>query len=102
MLWAYLDFGPELEMTDVTFSACMFGSPYQKHTRLRCWNWTPVSIENQRCSLVGGVFSCGRTSAAPHSTLEFGGLSTADAAAYVPGLLQRVGVGCSGALPVHA
>jgi len=32
------------------------------------------------------VFSCGRTSAAPHATLEFGGWSTADAAAYVPGL----------------
>jgi hypothetical protein len=54
MLWAYLDFDPELEMTDVTFSACMFGPPYQKHTRLRCWNWTPASIEHQRCSLVGG------------------------------------------------
>ena len=33
-----------------------------------------------------GVFSCGRTQADPHVALEFGSLSTADAAAYVPGL----------------
>ena len=68
------------------FSACVFGAVYQKHTRLRCWNWTPTSLVGRRCSLVDGVFSCGRTQADPHVALEFGSLSTADAAAYVPGL----------------
>ena len=85
-LWKFLDFDADLEPVDVTFSACLFGAPYQKPTRLRCWNWVPPSLLGKKCSLSGDDFSCGRTREAPHTTLEFGSHSTADAAEYVPGL----------------
>ena len=85
-LWAYLDFAEDVPYSDILFSACMFGAPYQKHTRLRCWNWLPPSLEGHQCSLTASGFSCGRTSTEGHEVLEFGGRSTADAAAYVPGL----------------
>ena len=85
-LWKFLDFDAELAPVDVTFTACMFGAPYQKPTRLRCWNWVPPSMLGKRCTLSGDVFTCGRTRESPHSTLEFGSLSTSDAAEYVPAL----------------
>ena len=87
-IWEFLHFDPELAPSDVVYSCCMFGAPYQKHTRLRCWNWHPASLVNHKCTSVGEVFSCGRTFADPHVALEFGSLSTADAAAYVPELCQ--------------
>ena len=34
-IWQFLTTDPELVYTDVTFSTCLFGAPYQKHTRLR-------------------------------------------------------------------
>ena len=57
----FLHSDPELNPSDVVYSCCMFGAPYQKHTRLRCWNWHPASLVNHKCTSVGGVFSCGRT-----------------------------------------
>ena len=85
-LWKYLDFDADLEPVDVTISACLFGASYQKHTRLRCWNWVPPTLLDKKCRFSGDVFSCGRTREAPHTSLEFGSHSTADAAEYVPDL----------------
>ena len=87
-MWLYLDFSGDLAPVDLRFSACMFGADYQKHTRLRCWNWSPTSLSDQRCSLKGESFSCGRARELPHVPLGFGSASTADAAAYSPGLCQ--------------
>ena len=85
-LWGFLDFAPDLAYEDIRFTPCMFGAPYQKPTRLRCWNWRPTSLLNNRCKLVNDVFSCGRLRSEGHLVLEFGGGSTRKAATYVPGL----------------
>ena len=87
-LWSYLDFAADLPFEDVLFTPCLFGAEYQKPTRLRCWNWFPSSLANKRCTLVNGTFTCGRSREQGHRVLEFGGGSTKDAAAYVPGLLK--------------
>ena len=77
-IWAFLDLDPALSFTDVTFSPCLFGASYRKPTRLRCWGWRPEVLDAQ-CTRVGGVNACGREQ---HDVLEFGGSSTAQAAAY--------------------
>ena len=87
-LWSYLDFAADLPFEDVLFTPCLFGAEYQKPTRLRCWNWFPSSLANKRCTLVNGTFTCGRSREQGHRVLEFGGGSTKDAAAYVPGLCK--------------
>merc|ERR1712194_874533 len=82
------DFSNDLAPVDLCFSASMFGADYQKHTRLRCWNWSPTALADRRCSVKGESFSCGRTRELPHVAFEFGSASTADAAAYAPVLCQ--------------
>ena len=77
-MWAFLDFDEALDFTDVTFSPCMFGATYRKPTRLRCWGWRP-DVLDARCTTKDGKNACGRES---HDVLEFGGSSTAQAAAY--------------------
>ena len=87
-LWDYLDLDESLSPVDARFSACRFGAPFQKHTRVRCWNWLPASLADIRCVLSGDDFSCGRTRQAAHVVLEFGSRHTSTAAAYVPGLCR--------------
>ena len=70
---------------DSYFCACMHGADYRKETTVRCWNWRPKGL-CQMCVLDGDLYSCGRTKAAGHQVLEFGGRSTAEAAEYVPGV----------------
>ena len=84
-MWNFLTFDESLDYSDVVFSPCLFGADFAKPTRLRCWGWCPRSLA-ARCSLKGGVFTCGRTRERPHRVLQFGGGSTAEAAAYVPGV----------------
>ena len=66
----------------------MFGAPFKKPTRLRCWNWYPDEL-NKVCSLKQGMFSCGKSAEAGHEVLEFGGRSTSTAASYWPGLTKE-------------
>ena len=66
---------------DIVFHACRFGEPYQKPTRLRCWNWMPTKLAKV-CTLEGEVYSCGRSKAQGHVVLEFGQRRTDTAAAY--------------------
>ena len=79
-MWAFLDFDHTLDFNDVVFSPCMFGAGYRKPTRLRCWGWRP-DVLDALCTTAGGTNACGRDS---HEVLEFGGSSTAQAAAYHP------------------
>ena len=67
--------------TDVAFAQCRFGAPHQKPTTLRCWNWHPHKL-GQECRLQDDLFMCGRSRQEGHQVLEFGGGSTAAAAAY--------------------
>ena len=87
-LWNYLDFDAGVEFEDICLTACMFGAPYMKATRIRCWNWAPNSLRDKRCRLSQEVFSCGRSQQEGHRVLEFGGASTKEAAAYVPLLCE--------------
>ena len=82
-LWPFLGDDHSFDVTckDMVFAACRYGAPYQKPTRLRCWNWQPSALE-KTCHLKNGVFSCGRTKAEGHEVLEFGSRSTATAASY--------------------
>jgi hypothetical protein len=61
-LWRFVDLLPQADVlfSDIDLSACMFHAPYQKHTRLRCWNWAPTKL-NKVCRLNGTVFTCGRS-----------------------------------------
>ena len=79
-LWSSLAFDPDIAFEDVIFTPCMFGASYKKPTRLRCWGWKPAVLDSI-CRTVGGVNSCGNLN---HAVLEFGGASTAQAAAYHP------------------
>ena len=81
-LWSYLDFREDLWYEDVVFSPCMFGGETFKPTKVRSWGWRPSRLD-RKCKLVGGTFTCGRTKAEPHVTLEFGGARTNEAAAYI-------------------
>ena len=67
--------------TDVVFSHCMYGKPYRKHTKVRCFGWSPKEFA-KKCSQVNGEFACGRSRDNPHVTLEFGKGNTAEAAEY--------------------
>ena len=78
----------ETQYVDVDLDACMFGATYKKPTKLRCWNWEPSKLR-KTCSAQEGVYACGRSVAQGHEVLEFGGKSTADAAAYVEGLCAQ-------------
>ena len=84
-MWAYLVPAQDLEFQDVVFTPCLFGADYLKPTRLRCWNWVPVSLTGMRCTRKQGVFTCGRVA---HETLEFGGRPTCSAAEYVTDLCR--------------
>ena len=84
-LWLYLDFREGLWYEDVIFSPCMFGSDFFKPTRVRAWGWRPRRLD-KKCTRVGKVHACGKTTDNPHTTLEFGGMSTAVAAAYAEGV----------------
>ena len=79
-LWSYLDFRDDLVFEDFVFSPCRFGASYMKPTRLRCWGWSP-SVLDDLCTKQDGVWKCGREQ---HEVLEFGGGSTAQAAACHP------------------
>ena len=79
-LWSYLEFDPEAAYDDYVFSPCMFGASYMKPTRVRCWGWAPAVL-NDLCVKSSGAWKCGRSE---HEVLEFGGASTAQAAAYHP------------------
>ena len=70
----------ETQHADIDFEACMFGTPYRKPTRLRCWNWEPSEL-SRRCTTQDGVYACGRDRAQGHEVLEFGKKCTAEAAA---------------------
>ena len=86
-LWIYLgeDHAQDEDCKDVVLSACRFGAPFKKPTRLRCWNWHPEEL-SKTCVLSEGRFSCGRSKSEGHEVLEFGGRSTSTAASYWPGL----------------
>ena len=76
----------------VQFDACRFGAAYVKPTKLLCSGWKPAL--DRRCKWEPSLdrYSCGhsaKSGTAPHATLEFGGHSTAVAAAYVPGLCSE-------------
>ena len=57
----------------------MFGTEYKKPTRFRVWGNDDFSGLGIRCFTKNGVHSCGQE---VHTHLEYGGLSTADAAVY--------------------
>ena len=86
-LWSFLEFDPELPFVDVDFCPCMFGADYYKPTKLRCWNWAPRGL-GKVCTLKAGNFTCGKSRSNPHVTLEFGGASTKEAAAYHEGVCE--------------
>ena len=84
-IWLFLDFRTDLWFEDVVFSPCMFGADVYKPTKVRTWGWRPRRLDS-KCTRSGENFACGRTRANPHTVLEFGGRSTATAAAYHPGV----------------
>ena len=88
-MWSFFGNDHEFDTSckDIVLAACRFGAPFQKPTRLRCWNWAPRSLEKP-CVLRNGAFSCGRSKEQGHEVLEFGGRSTATAAGYWPGLAE--------------
>ena len=86
-MWTFLEFDNTLEFNDVIFSPCLFGADVAKPTRLRCWGWRPSRLDN-KCTLKGDTFTCGRTRANPHRVLQFGGGSTAEAATYAAGVCE--------------
>ena len=72
---------------DVVLSQCMFGTPYQKATRFRCFGWVPEELR-KRChgsTRQTGKLPCGNGA---HRVLEFGGELTALSAAYPPNLCR--------------
>ena len=79
-MWSFLEFNDGLAYDDFVFSPCRFGASYMKPTRVRCWGWTPTVLDDL-CFKQNGAWSCGREQ---HEVLEFGGASTAQAAAYHP------------------
>ena len=79
-LWIYGApwMGSSKSYRDVRLNYCKFGMPYKKTTRFRVWNGDFGRL-NQQCFTTKGSHSCGN---AFHAHLEFGGVSTASAAAY--------------------
>ena len=85
-LWSFLQFDNEVPYEDYHFSPCRFGSDVMKPTKLRCWNWSPTSLE-ATCTLKDDEFTCGRKRLEGHTVLEFGSRKTSEAATYAPGVV---------------